>query len=194
LIDHHKPSLSVCVFGAGLAHAAALVLIVPILITLPAPADTAPQTVAIHVEIRAAASESIAQGDAEEAPLDALPSEDVTAALPAPAEPEEPAEAMEPTPQDALGPEAEPEPDEAAAPVAVANVAAEQELAVVPVPLRRPSMSEAMQERPPVKAKAGVAPREHTAVNRSPARAPAKSVSKGFLGGHMARPMREYPF
>jgi len=192
LIDHDKPSLSVCAFGAGLAHAAALALILPILVTLPVPADTVPQTVAIHVEILAAASESIAQGDAEEAPLDALPSEDITAALPAPAEPEEPAEAMAPTPQDALGPEAEP--DEDTAPVAVANVAAEQELAVVPIPLRRPSMSEAMQERQPVKAKAGVASREHAAVNRSPARAPAKSVSKGFLGGHMARPMREYPF
>lgn len=194
MINHDKPSLSVCAFGAGLAHAAALALILPILITLPAPADTAPQTVAIHVEIRAAASESIAQGDADEAPLDALPSEDVTAALPAPAEPEEPAEAMEPTPQDALAPEPEPEPDEDAAPVAVANVAAEQEPAVVPIPLRRPAMSEAMQDRQPVKAAPEVAPREHTAVNRPRARTPARPVSKGFLGGLRARPMREYPF
>ena len=63
----------------------------------------------------------IAQGDAEEAPLDALPSEDVTAALPAPAEPEEPNEAMEPTAsQDALAPE--PESDDDAQLGAVANV------------------------------------------------------------------------
>ena len=108
MINFDKPSLSVCAFGAGLAHAAALALILPILITLPAPADPAPQTVAIHVEIRAAASAPIAQGDAEEAPVDALPPEDVTAALPSAAEPEELDETMEPTAsEDVLAPEPE---------------------------------------------------------------------------------------
>jgi hypothetical protein len=100
VINYDKVDLPVCAFGAGLAHAAALALILPIMITLPAPADPAPPTVAIHVEIRtAAAAGPIAEGDAEEIAkrLDTLGSEEVTAALPAPAETGELTERPEPS-------------------------------------------------------------------------------------------------
>ena len=71
------------------------------------------------------------------APLDALRSEDVTAALPAPAETEDLNEGMEPAvSEDALAPE--PEPDDDPQLGAVANVDTESMPAVVPVPLRRP--------------------------------------------------------
>jgi hypothetical protein len=97
-------NLPVCAFGAGLAHAAVLALVLPIMITLPAPgADTAPGPVAIQVEIRAAPPEApiaqdvttedvmseslMAEGDAEESgeAMDLRPSPDaveVTGALP----------------------------------------------------------------------------------------------------------------
>jgi hypothetical protein len=195
LINYDKPSLSVCAFGAGLAHVAALALILPILITLPAPANPAPQTVAIHVEIRADASEPIAQGDTEEAPLDALPSEDVTAALPAPAEPDEPNEAMEPTvSQDALAPEPESGDDPQLG--AVANVDTNDVLAVVPVPVRRPAPSAAVDDKKPAKAAAPAPaePKPRVSAYKPHSRVPAKPVSKGFLGGHTATSMPEYPF
>jgi hypothetical protein len=195
LINFDKPSLSVCAFGAGLAHAAALALILPILITLPAPADPAPQTVAIHVEILAAASTPIAQGDAEAAPLDALPPEDVTAALPSAAEPEQPDETMEPTvSQDALAPE--PESDDDAQLGAVANVDTSQVPAVVPVPLRRPELNAAVEDKKPAKAAAPAPaePKPRVTAYKPRSRVPAKPASKGFLGGHTATSMPEYPF
>lgn len=52
MISYDKVSLSTCTFGAGLAHAAALALVLPILITLPAPGTSAPpRLVAIPVTI-----------------------------------------------------------------------------------------------------------------------------------------------
>jgi hypothetical protein len=52
VISYDKVSLSTCTFGAGLAHAAALALVLPILITLPAPGTSAPpRLLAIPVTI-----------------------------------------------------------------------------------------------------------------------------------------------
>jgi len=196
-----KPSLSVCAFGAGLAHAAALALILPIVITLPAPADPAPQLVAIHVEIRSAAAEPVAQGDAEdvEPARNTLDSAGVTGALPAPAktgaandgatldssEPE--------ASQDALAPE--PKPEEGEPLGAVANVDGEQIPAAVPVPLRRPVPSEAVEEsEPPAKATTKVVPRKPVTSSRPRSRTASKAVNKRLLlGGRRATPMPEYP-
>jgi hypothetical protein len=54
VIHTDKPSLSVCAFGAGAAHAAALALVLPVMITLPAPNDWAQGTVAIQVAVHIA--------------------------------------------------------------------------------------------------------------------------------------------
>jgi hypothetical protein len=52
VIGYDKVSLPACTFGAGLAHAAALALVLPILITLPGPETGAPpRLVAIPVTI-----------------------------------------------------------------------------------------------------------------------------------------------
>jgi hypothetical protein len=56
VIQNDKPSLPVCAFGAGAAHAAVLALILPVMITLPAPKDEARGTVAIQVAVRTAPS------------------------------------------------------------------------------------------------------------------------------------------
>jgi hypothetical protein len=184
VIDYDKINLPVCAFGAGLTHVAALALILPIVISLPAPADTAPQAIAIHVEIRTATPESArAEADAEDigAPLDALGSEEVTAALPAPVETEELDGGTEPAaPQDALAPE--PEPGEDVQPSAVANVDANEMPSAVPLPLRKPKLTGDLEARP--------APQRHV-VSRVHVR--AKPVSKRFLGGRPATPMPEYP-
>ena len=88
-----------CAFGAGAAHAALLALALPIMITLPAPADKAQGTVAIQVVVRstpppmldAARAETAAlplpaflgEGDIDEdALLPAVPLGEVTGALP----------------------------------------------------------------------------------------------------------------
>jgi len=184
VIDYDKINLPVCAFGAGLTHAAALALILPIVISLPAPADTAPRAITIHVEIRTTTPESaMAEGDAEEtgAPLDALGSEEVTAALPAPVETEELNDGTEPAAsEDALAPEAEPGEDVQLG--AVANVDADEMPSVVPVPLRKPRLTGELEARP--------APQRHVTVYRRPR---AKPVSKRLLGGRRATPMPEYP-
>jgi hypothetical protein len=201
VINDDKINLPVCAFSAGLAHVAALALILPIVITLPAPADPAPRAVAIHVEIRMATAEpDMAEGDAEDAgaPLDALGSEEVTAALPAPAQTQELTDGAEPAASEgALTPEAAPEPDEADKDVqlgAVANVDADATPAVVPFPLRKPTLRAAVENDKPAKAaRAANAARPKRVITYRPrSRAPAKS--KGFLGGRRATSMPEYPF
>jgi hypothetical protein len=190
VVDDDKPSLSVCAFGAGLAHAAALALILPMIVTLPAPADPAPQLVAIHVEIRSVAAKPVAQGDAEdvEPPRDTLDSADVTAALPAPAKT---AEANDRATLDASEPEAS---DTSELLGAVANVDAEQAPVVVPVPLRRPVPSEAVEESP-AKAKTKVVPRKLVTASRPRSRTVSKPANKRLLlGGRRATSMPEYPF
>lgn len=106
-----KPSLPVCAFGAGAAHAAALALILPIAITLPAPKHEARGTVSIQVSLRTTAPSTPfieaamaratggrpqaileGEGDVDEGSWTVLEPEDVTGALPdmpeqAPAEP-----------------------------------------------------------------------------------------------------------
>lgn len=100
MIQTDKPSLSVCAFSAGAVHAAALALILPIAIALPAPKDEARGTVAIQVAVRTARSTQFIQataahaasgmphaalegeGDADEASWAVLEAEDVTGALP----------------------------------------------------------------------------------------------------------------
>lgn len=194
MINDDRISLPVCALGAGLTHVAALALILPIVITLPAPADTSPRAVAIHVEIRTAMPEpAMAEGDAEDtgAPVDALGSEEVTAALPAPVETEELNDGTEPAgPEDALAPE--PEPDGGAQLGAVANVDTESMPAAVPVPLRKPPQSTAVEENKPARAATAVPEKHVVPVYRPRSRAPAKS--KGFLGGRTATSMPEYPF
>jgi len=98
VIHIDKPSLSVCAFGAGAAHAAMLALILPVMVTLPAPEDRAQGTVAIQVAVRsappspfveaAAASPAMlegvleGEGDADDAAWNELPPQEITGALP----------------------------------------------------------------------------------------------------------------
>src|SRR5665811_2540174 len=100
VIHTDKPSLSVCAFGAGAAHAAVLALILPVMVTLPAPEDRAQGTVAIEVAVRSAppspfieasaagpamlegAPEGEGEGDADDAAWNELPPEEITGALP----------------------------------------------------------------------------------------------------------------
>lgn len=94
MIHTDTPSLSVCAFGAGAVHAAILALVLPVMITLPAPEDRAQGTVAIQVAVRSlppstfiAASMSgpgaipEAQGDADEAAWTMPVDVEVTGAL-----------------------------------------------------------------------------------------------------------------
>jgi len=98
VIHTDKPSLSVCAFGAGAAHAAMLALILPVMVTLPAPEERAQGTVAIQVAVRsappspfveaAAASPAMlegvleGEGDADDAAWSELPPQEITGALP----------------------------------------------------------------------------------------------------------------
>lgn len=89
-----KPSLSVCAFGAGAAHAAVLALILPVMITLPAPDDTAQGTVAIQVIVRSSPPPFVqaamlpqsatveGEGDIDEAGWAMPETEEITGALP----------------------------------------------------------------------------------------------------------------
>jgi hypothetical protein len=121
--------------------------------------------------------------------LDTLGSEEVTAALPAPAETEELSEISEAdAAQDALAPE--PEPDDEQPLNAVASVDADETPVVVPIPLRKPALNQAVEER---KA-ATPEPRKHVTAHRPRARVTTKRASKKFLGGRTATPMPEYPF
>lgn len=54
MIENPKPSLTLCVLGAGAVHAALLASVLPVMITLPAPADGARATVAVPVAVRTA--------------------------------------------------------------------------------------------------------------------------------------------
>jgi len=89
-----KPSLPVCAFGAGAAHAAVLALILPVMITLPAPDDTAQGTVAIQVIVRSTPPPFVqaamlpqsatveGEGDIDEAGWAMPETEEITGALP----------------------------------------------------------------------------------------------------------------
>jgi len=158
---------------------------------LPAPADPAPQLVAIHVEIWSAAAEPIAQGDAEdvEPAHDRLDSADVTSALPALAKT---GEANDRATLDASESKAS---DENEPLGAVANVDAEQVPAAVPVPLRRPVPREAVEESKPLaKATTKVVPRKLVTASRPRSRTASRPANKRLLlGGRMATPMPEYP-
>ena len=113
MVHSSKPSLSACAFGAGAAHVAALAIILPIMITLPAPVDTASRVVAIRVAVATAAPDASApatdpiaaalgpsgmgamtlatpetevvegEGDLDEVSLPKPALDDITAALPA---------------------------------------------------------------------------------------------------------------
>lgn len=73
MIHSEKPSLSVCAFSAGAVHAAVLALVLPVMITLPAPNDRAQGTVAIQVAVLTApqdiAKDSIAEASIAEASI-----------------------------------------------------------------------------------------------------------------------------
>ena len=69
MLHDEKPRLSMCAFGAGAAHAALLALALPIMITLPAPADKAQGTVAIQVVVRSAPPPTLDVAMAETAAL-----------------------------------------------------------------------------------------------------------------------------
>jgi hypothetical protein len=76
VIDIDKPSLPWCAFGAGAAHAAVIALILPVMITLPAPKDEAQGTVAIQVSVRSASPSPFIQAAmAEAAMTEAAPSD-----------------------------------------------------------------------------------------------------------------------
>lgn len=93
-----KPSLSVCAFGAGAAHAAVLALILPVMVTLPAPEDQAQGTVAIQVAVRSIPPASLVaaaaaapdmlegalagEGDVDDTAWNELPPQELTGALP----------------------------------------------------------------------------------------------------------------
>lgn len=210
-----KPSLSICAFGAGLAHAAALAVILPMIITLPAPADPAPQLIAIHVEIQTALAGTVGEGDAEDdtpsppmlgsrditaalpaqAETEALPSsDDITAALPSPSE--EPDDVMEPPAPESV-PALQSEPDAELPPAAVANVDAEDTPTAIPLPPRRPSVR-ATVERPeppaPPKVTPKPVPRQHITASKPRSRTSSRPANKPLLGGRTATPMPEYPF
>jgi len=241
VIDYDKPTLPVCAFGAGIAHAAALALVLPIMITLPAPgADTAPGSVAIQVEIRTAplyapmaedlmaqdlmaqdlmaqdliaqdlmaqdvmAEDLMAEGDAEDngEALDLPPSPDpveVTGALP-----DMPELAALPEPVEAVVPDELPEelpetdgalraPESApdAEPRALASIGPEVTPAAVPIPLRKPRVTDEAEAEDEAKP----APKRRVSVSAPRARAPATSqpAFKGILGGRQATTMPEYP-
>lgn len=94
MIHIDKPSLSVCAFGAGAAHAAVLALVLPVMITLPAPDDTAQGTVAIQVIVRSTPPPFVqaamlpqaaiveGEGDIDEAGWATPETEEITGALP----------------------------------------------------------------------------------------------------------------
>ena len=94
MIHIDKPSLSVCALGAGAAHAAVLVLVLPVMITLPAPDDTAQGTVAIQVIVRSSPPPFVqaamltqaavveGEGDIDEAGWAVPETEEITSALP----------------------------------------------------------------------------------------------------------------
>ncbi len=92
------PSLSVCAFGAGAVHAAILALVLPVMITLPAPDDKAQGTVAIQVVVRsepppmlqpAMADAAVmplpafmGEGDIDQAGVPVVPHEEIASSLP----------------------------------------------------------------------------------------------------------------
>ncbi|HUW73102.1 MAG TPA: hypothetical protein VMW05_03590 [Methyloceanibacter sp.] len=98
MIHIDKPSLSVCAFGAGAAHAAVLALILPVMVTLPAPEDQAQGTVAIQVAVRSIPPASLVaaaaaapdmlegalagEGDVDDTAWNELPPQELTGALP----------------------------------------------------------------------------------------------------------------
>lgn len=98
MVHTDKPSLSLCAFGAGAAHVAMLALVLPVMITLPAPEDRARGTIAIQVVVRSAPppfiaaamahpgiipeTEIIGEGDADEAAWIVPADAEVTGALP----------------------------------------------------------------------------------------------------------------
>jgi len=98
VIHIDKPSLSVCAFGAGAAHAAVLALILPVMVTLPAPEDQAQGTVAIQVAVRSIPPASLVaaaaaapdmlegalagEGDVDDTAWNELPPQELTGALP----------------------------------------------------------------------------------------------------------------
>ncbi|MGH6735142.1 MAG: hypothetical protein ACRECX_03570 [Methyloceanibacter sp.] len=186
MIGIDKVNLPACAFGAGLAHVAALALVLPILITLPAPGGEALRLVAIPVEILAetppppvsaapaleapaldAIGELVARAgigsDLPPGPADFAPeADDVTYALPrATAEPEPEAEA-EPAEQDAIAAvDANPPP----LPVRVDRDAAAARLAppkAAPPPVKRAAPKPAPVARPaprrPVAARPDIVP------------------------------------
>jgi len=101
VIHSDKPSLPICALGAGAAHVAMLALVLPVMITLPAPNDRAQGTVAIQVVVRSAPPPFIAaamskpdvipeaeltgEGDVDDTAWTTQAAEEVTGALPEPA-------------------------------------------------------------------------------------------------------------
>jgi hypothetical protein len=156
VINSHKISLPFCAFGAGLGHAAALVLILPVVITLPAPSQgVVPAAVAIHVEVRTAsaadpgvdAMAALAAGldvaDEEPAPNTVEEPEDipdVTGALPGAALVETPDAAELPEAPTATDESAEEDVAPSEVPSAVAAIDPEA-LAEVPMPSRKPQIT-----------------------------------------------------
>lgn len=112
MISYDKISLSTCTFGAGLAHAAALALVLPILITLPAPGSSAPpRLVAIPVTIMPEPS-GPAVAKVEDAVPEVVESDDVIGALVARTSVAEPEPVQEPEPTVAAPEPAPPPADE----------------------------------------------------------------------------------
>ena len=144
-------SLPVCAFGAGIAHAAALALVLPMMITLPAPSESSiSKLVAIPVTIVAdvgsappdlvgalmaeTGPEDEAISDRAEVPAENTPDNDddiTTAALPAPVAAETPEQLDVPAVDSAAAEPVAAEPDHPGS-AKVANV----EAAVPPLPVR----------------------------------------------------------
>jgi hypothetical protein len=207
LVFHNeKPSLSVCALGAVAAHAALLALILPIMITLPAPADKAEGTVTVQVVMRskrpppleAATAEPvdlafpayIGEGDADEDAFAVVSLGETVVNLPEVSS--APAETL---PLVDSVPEANVRDD------AIANIDSRE----APISETRPAIATKRSRKPPQasipqqQAKPAASPPRRVSAKRAPATGPVeptetKPVYKGLLGGTKATTMPEYPF
>jgi hypothetical protein len=195
-------NLPACAFGAGIAHAAALALVLPMMITLPAPSESSTaKLVAIPVTIVAdagSAPDLIGALMDEPAPVDEVVSEPVapaevtpdndddiiTAALPAPEPAAAPEQMSEPEPERAAvePAEAEPAESEPELPVPLAVAATEAAMPPLPTRVRRDDNGEAILRTPPV----ARPPVREPVQAAKPARRAVTAQKRGFFG--LAKP------
>jgi hypothetical protein len=205
---NEKPSLSVCAFGAVAVHAALLALVLPIVITLPAPADKAEGTVTVQVVMRsklpppleAATAEPvgpafpayIGEGDVDEDAVPLVSLGETTVTLPEVSS--APAETL-PLVDSVPAPQADVRDD------AIAYIDSKE----APISETRPAIVTKRSRKPPQasipeqQAKPAASPRRRVSATRAPATRPVepaetKPAYKGLLGGTKATTMPEYPF